>query len=226
MGHAIVPQETRDYFVQVEEYQNSFLIRPDDGLEGALKHCEENGLPKISVSAAQGKLLKLLALSIGAKRILEIGTLGGYSTIWMAQALPDDGELIALEISEKHAKIARENIDTARVRNVKVVVGDANEILASLTPEKPFDFIFVDANKESYPNYFREAKRLVRKQGVIVIDNIVWNGEVADLTHTDPEIEGIRATLAELKADKEVEATTISMVGEKGYDGFVYAVKL
>jgi len=213
-------------FTKSEQYYNSFLISPDDALEGALKHSQENGLRDIAVSAAQGKFLKLIALSIGAKRILEIGTLGGYSTIWMAQALPGAGELVTLEISEENAKVARDNLDRAGMSNVKIVVGNANDTLASLEPETPFDMVFIDADKPSYPNYFVEAKRLLRKGGVIIADNTVRDGRVADQSCTDPAVEAIRAFIAILKNDKEVDAINMATVGEKGYDGFLYVVKL
>ncbi|KAG6329720.1 hypothetical protein ID866_9371 [Astraeus odoratus] len=227
-----IPQDVLAEFVKSEQYHNSFLISPDDALEGALKRSQDNGLPNISVSVAQGKFLKLIALSIGAKRILEIGTLGGYSTIWMAQALPGDGELVTLEISEENAKIARDNLDRAGIRNVKIVVGNANDTLASLLPVVPFDMVFIDADKASYPNYFVEAKRLLRKGGVVtstflkIADNTVRDGRVADQSYTNPHLEGIRTLLTMLKNDEEVDATNIATVGEKDYDGFLYAVKL
>ncbi|KAI6038400.1 O-methyltransferase-domain-containing protein [Pisolithus marmoratus] len=223
-----LPREVLETFAKSDQYHNSFLLRPDEGLEHALKHIAENGLPDISVSASQGKFLKLMVLAIGAKRVLEVGTLGGYSTIWMDQGLPEDGELITLEISEVHAKIARENLARAGIRNARVLVGDANKTLANLPTEEPFDLVFIDADKQSCPNYFLEAKRLVRKRGVIIVDNVVRRGEVADdnFSRSCSKCQGVRALLRMLKEDKEVEATTIATADAKDYDGFLYAVKL
>lgn len=233
-----IPQAVLETFAKSEEYHNSFLLHQDGGSEQALKHSAENGLPPIAVSGSQGKLLKLVALTMGAKRVLEVGTLGGYSTICLAQGLPEDGEVITLEISEAHAKVARENLAKAGIRNARVVTGDANESLRGLPTEEPFDLIFVDADKKSYPHYFLEAKRLVRKRGVIIIDNVVQRGRVADESFScrpnpskvvypdDSSVEGVRTLLRMLKEDKEVEATTIATANEKGYDGFMYAIKL
>ncbi|KAI6103738.1 O-methyltransferase-domain-containing protein [Pisolithus croceorrhizus] len=233
-----IPQEVLETFAKSDHYHSSFLVRPDEGLEHALKNNVANGLPDISVSASLGKFLKLTALAIGAKRVLEVGTLGGYSTIWMGQALPEDGELIALEISEVNAKVARENLAGAGIRNARVVVGDAKETLASLPTEEQFDLVFIDADKGSYPTYLLEAKRLVRKHGVIIVDNFVQLGRVADESFsrpptnrpfeypTDTTVEGVRMVLRILKEDKEVEATTIAVADMKGYDGFLYAIKL
>ncbi|KAF7367167.1 tRNA threonylcarbamoyladenosine dehydratase [Mycena sanguinolenta] len=195
-----------------DQYHNSFLHSPDPILDAVLKHSTDSGLPEIAVSAAQGKFLSLLASSIGAKKILEVGTLGGYgliislySTIWLARALPADGELITLEYNEKHAK------GTTR--------------WSRCTPDTPFDLIFIDADKPSNVNYFTEAKRLVRKGGVIIVDNVVRFGRVADPEYSDANVEGVRALLRALKDDADVAATTIATVGDKGYDGFVYAIR-
>ncbi|KAI6112949.1 O-methyltransferase family 3 protein [Pisolithus sp. B1] len=233
-----IPREVLETFAESDQYHSSFLVRPDEGLEHALEHSAESGLPGVSVSASQGKFLKLLALSIGAKRVLEVGTLGGYSAIWMSQGLPEDGELITLEISEVNAKVARENLARAGIRNARVVVGDAKETLASLPTENPFDLVFIDADKESYPTYFLEAKRLVRKRGIIIVDNFVQFGRVADENFcrpptnrqfeypTDSTVGSVRTLLRMLKEDKEVEATTMAVADMKGYDGFLYAIKL
>ncbi|KAI6038403.1 O-methyltransferase [Pisolithus marmoratus] len=165
-----------------------------------------------------------MVLAIGAKRVLEVGTLGGYSTIWMGQGLPEDGELITLEISE----IAPENLARAGIRNARVIVGDAKEIMASLPTEGSLDLVFIDADKKSCTDYFLEAKRLVRKNGVIIVDNVVQRGQVADdnFSRSSRKCEGIRTLLRMLKEDKEVEATTIATADAKDYDGFLYAVKL
>ncbi|KAJ7083443.1 O-methyltransferase family 3 protein [Mycena epipterygia] len=211
-----------------DQYHNSFLHTEDPILDAALKHSKANGLPEIAVSAAQGKFLNLLVSSIGAKRILEVGTLGGYSTIWLARALPPDGELITLELSEKHAKVAQENIDRAGPglsSQVKIIVGPGHDSMLQLHPETLFDFIFIDADKKGNRDYFTEAKRLVRKGGVIIVDNVVRYGRVADPEYTDTNIEGVRNLLQAIKGDTEVDATTIGTVGDKGYDGFLYAIR-
>ncbi|KAE9405626.1 S-adenosyl-L-methionine-dependent methyltransferase [Gymnopus androsaceus JB14] len=205
-----------------ESYHNSFLIAKDDVLDFAVKNCIDHGLPDIAVGATQGKLLNLIARSIGAKRILEVGTLGGYSTIWMGRALPDEGTLISLEIDEKHVKAGLED-------KCKITVGPAGESMENLHPDVPFDLIFIDADKASYPKYFTEAKRLVKKGGVILVDNVVFFGLVSDLSVTDEDllhfVDGTRQLLADLKGDMEIEATTIATVGERGFDGFMYIVR-
>ncbi|KAE9405627.1 O-methyltransferase family 3 protein [Gymnopus androsaceus JB14] len=213
-----------------ESYHNSFLIAKDDVLDFAVKNCIDHGLPEIAVSATQGKLLNLIARSIGAKRILEVGTLGGYSTIWMGRALPDEGTLISLEIDETYAKVARENLAKAGLEDkCKITVGPAGESMENLHPDVPFDLIFIDADKASYPKYFTEAKRLVKKGGVILVDNVVLFGLVNDLSVTDEDllhfVLGIRQLLADIKGDTDVEATTITTVGEGGFDGFMYIVR-
>jgi predicted O-methyltransferase YrrM len=211
-----------------DTYHNSFLISKDDVLEAALKNNFDNGLPDISVTAAQGKFLKLLALSIGAKRILEVGTLGGYSTIWLAQALPKGGEITTFEISEKVAEVARQNIANAGyASSVTVVVGPAIDSLRKLQPaEQPYDFMFIDADKPSNLDYFIEAKRLVRKGGIIIVDNVIRNGLVSKPEYSDNNVEGVRRLLKSIQHDQEVDATAIATVGDKGYDGFLYARKL
>ncbi|KAJ7787829.1 O-methyltransferase [Mycena olivaceomarginata] len=170
----------------------------------------------------RGNSLNLLASSIGAKKILEVGTLGGYSTIWLARALPADGEAYHTRI---YAKVAEENIDRAGLSNqVKIIVGLGHESMLKMHPNTPFDLIFIDADKPGNLNYFTEAKCLVRKGGVIVY-NVVRCGRVADPEYTDANVEGVRALLKAEKGDKDVEATTISTVGDKGYDGFMYAIR-
>ncbi|KAK7460978.1 hypothetical protein VKT23_008906 [Stygiomarasmius scandens] len=213
-----------------DHYHNSFLIPSDneeaDILEKALKNSSDSGLPDIAVTKAQGKFLNLLAKSLGAKRILEVGTLGGYSTIWLGRALPEDGELITLEVNEKHARVAEENLSLAGLSSkCKLILGPAHDSMVKMDPQIPFDFIFIDADKPSNSKYFTEAKRLVKPGGVIIVDNVVRYGRVADPDLSDPNIEGVRGLLRMLKEDTEVEATTMGTVGEKGYDGFIYAVR-
>ncbi|KAH8099470.1 O-methyltransferase family 3 protein [Cristinia sonorae] len=210
-----------------DQYHNSFLIRPDETLDFALKNSAEHGLPSIAVSTSQGKYLNLLARSIGAKRILEVGTLGGYSTIWLARALPEDGKLITFEIDKTHADVAQANINHAGVSSkVQIILGPATDTLAKVErhPDHPFDLAFIDADKENNLTYFLEAKRLLRKGGVIIVDNVVRRGRVADPEVKDESSEGVRKLLRHLKDDRDVDATTIAWVGEKSYDGFLYAL--
>ncbi|KAK0212202.1 O-methyltransferase-domain-containing protein [Desarmillaria ectypa] len=209
-----------------DNFHNSHLLQKDEILDATIQNSEANGLPAISVSPAQGKLLYLLAKSIGAKRILEVGTLGGYSTIHLARALPDDGKLITLELKEHHAKTATENISRAGVTSkVDIVVGPALDSLQKMDSEPKFDFVFIDADKTNILNYFIEAKRLVRKGGVIYVDNVVQNGRVANPDETSDFSTGVKKLIAALKDDEEVEVTTIGTATGKGYDGFLYAVK-
>ncbi|KAJ4481998.1 O-methyltransferase family 3 protein [Lentinula aciculospora] len=209
-----------------DAYHNSFLIPTDKVLDFAVKNTLDQGLPDIAVSPAQGKLLNLVAQSVGAKRILEVGTLGGYSSIWMGRTLPEDGVLITLEINETHAKVAKENFAKAGLGDkCKVVLGPAYESMTGLQPKVPFDLVFIDADKRSYPEYFVEAKRLVKQGGVIIVDNVVRYGQVHDMSVNDADTVGIRNLLAYIKADKDVEATTIATVGERAFDGFLYALR-
>ncbi|KAJ7052056.1 O-methyltransferase family 3 protein [Mycena amicta] len=221
-------QTTVEDWARNDAYHNSFLHSADAELAWVLKNSTDKGLPEIAVSAAQGKLLNLLVRSIGAKRVLEVGTLGGYSTIWLARALPSDGEVITLELNEHHAAVAKENLAHAGVPDgkVKIVLGPALDSLLKLAPEPvPFDFIFIDADKKGNLDYFTQAKRLVRQGGVIIVDNVFRYGRVADPDYTDINVEGVRTLLAGLKGDPEVDATSIGTVGDKGYDGFLYAIK-
>ncbi|ESK89380.1 o-methyltransferase family 3 [Moniliophthora roreri MCA 2997] len=215
--------------VREDKFHQSFLIKPDPVLENAASRSLENGLPDIALSALQGKFIYLLAKAIGAKRILEVGTLGGYSAIWLARALPDDGELITLEKEEKHAKIAREHLDYAGAdvsSRVKILVGAAADTMPTLTTDPaPFDMVFIDADKSAFVAYYMEAKRLVRSGGVIVIDNMMFQGEVSNLSNTHPVYVKIRELLKVLKDDDEVEATTVGTAGIKGFDGFLFARK-
>ncbi|KZT68960.1 O-methyltransferase family 3 protein [Daedalea quercina L-15889] len=218
------PQEA---FSRSARYHDSFLIAPDDALMFAQKNTTANGLPEIAVSPAEGKLLHLVACSIGAKRILEIGTLGGYSSIWFGRAVGEGGEVVTCELNAKHVQVARENIVKAGLGNVvKVVEGSAIESLAKMeSGDAPFDLVFIDADKENNLPYFLEAKRLTRKGAVIIVDNTVREGQVADLSNTAAPHVGTRKLLAHLKEDTEVSATTISTIGERMWDGFTYILK-
>jgi predicted O-methyltransferase YrrM len=200
------------------------LVGEDDALATALRESARAGLPPIAVSATQGKQLYLTALSIGAKRILEVGTLGGYSTIWMARALPADGELVSLEIDAKHADVARANIARAKpVAKVEVITGKAIATLPGL--KGPFDLAFIDADKESNADYFAHALRMSRKGSVIIVDNVVRGGAVAD-PKGNSQVQGVRQLLEMIAAEPRVSATALQTVGVKGYDGFLTAVVL
>ncbi|MDE3204253.1 MAG: O-methyltransferase [Acidobacteriota bacterium] len=216
-----------DLWSTVDGYVAERLIGTDPDLEAALEDSARAGLPAIAVSAPQGKLLHLIARSISARRVLEVGTLGGYSTIWLARALPDDGTLVTLEIEPRHAEVARANLDRAGVgRLVEIRVGPAMESLSTLAqqPADPFDLVFIDADKEHIPAYFDLAVGITRPGGVIITDNVVRGGALADATVADGRVRGVRAFHDLLAARSDVEATTIQTVGSKGYDGFTLAV--
>jgi len=212
---------------EVDDYFVSRLGRGDDALRDAITDSTDAGLPAIAVTPLQGKLLALLARAGGARRILEIGTLGGYSAIWMARALPEGGELITLEVDAAHAAIAQRNIERAGMGSrVRVVVGPAAETLTRLITDRvaPFDLVFIDADKESSDIYFRAALTLARVGTMIVVDNVVRDGKVADVSTTDEGVQGIQRMTDLIAAEPRVSATAIQTVGEKGYDGFILAV--
>jgi predicted O-methyltransferase YrrM len=214
---------TNQTWTAVDDYFSKFLLSPDKSLDQALADSVAAGLPAIAVSPLQGKQLLVLAQMQNPKRILEIGTLGGYSTIWLARSLPNDGRLITLEFSPKHADVARANIARAGLSHlVDIRVGPALDTLPLLAAEKrgPFDFIFVDADKRNNPGYFEWALKLSRPGTVILVDNTVRDGAVADLKNTDPDLEGIRRMHEQIAAEPRVTATAIQTVGAKGYDGF------
>jgi predicted O-methyltransferase YrrM len=207
----------------VDEYLVSLLCPPDATLDEALADSAQGGLPQINVAPNQGKLLELLARMHGSRRILEIGTLGGYSTIWLARALPDGGELVTLELELHHAEVARKNIERTGLGSlVDIQVGPAVESLRDLVEERtePFDFIFIDADKESYPEYFALSLQLSRKGTVIVADNVVRGGDVIDPKSTDERVQGVRRFLELVAGEERVQSTAVQTVGSKGYDGF------
>jgi predicted O-methyltransferase YrrM len=213
--------------MQVDEYVNSLVVCPDDALQDALKETDAAGLPAIAVSAPQGKLLHLMARMIGAQRVLEIGTLGAYSTVWLARALPAGGRVISLEIDPHHADVARANLARAGVDQVaEVRVGAALDLLPALVAEGagPFDLTFIDADKANIPAYFDWSVKLSRPGSVIVVDNVVRNGALADASSEDPNVAGVRRLHDELSRRDDVSATTIQTVGSKGYDGFTLAL--
>ena len=208
----------------VEDYFMGLMLPPDPALDAAQEAARAADLPAISVSAAQGKFLHLLARIQGARRILEIGTLAGYSTIWMARALPPGGRLVTLEFDPKHAEVARANLSRAGLSDVvEIRVGRAIDALPTLAGEPPFDLIFIDADKPSTTDYFNWALKLSRRGSVIVIDNVVRDGKVA--TPSDDEsAQGMRKFMAALALEKKVSATALQTVGAKGYDGFAIAL--
>jgi len=207
----------------VDDYFSGMLLQPDTALDLATDASEAAGLPDIAVAPNQGMLLYLLARMQGAKRILEIGTLGGYSTIWLARASPPGGRLVTLEYDPKHADVARENVARAGLAGVvEVQTGRALDLLPSLTGS--FDFFFIDANKDGYPDYFRWALKLSRPGSVMVFDNVVRNGKVIDAKTTDALVQGVRRLNEAIAAEPRVSATAIQTVGVKGYDGFLIAL--
>ena len=208
---------------EVDNYLVSLLTPSDAALLSALADSEAAGLPPISVAPNQGKMLELLARMCAAQRILEIGTLGGYSTISLARALSPIGKLITLELEPAHARVARANLDRAGLEElVDIRVGPATESLRSMVAdeEEPFDFIFIDADKEGYPEYLELSLALAHVGTVIVADNIVRDGQVANLDSADERVRGVRLFLELAAADPRVSATAIQTVGSKGYDGF------
>ena len=211
----------------VDEYFCKLLLPPDPVLDATQRSAADAGLPPISVSAPQGKFLHLLARIAGARRVLEIGTLAGYSTIWLGRALPKDGvgRLVTLEFEPAHAEVARANIARAGLdKIVEVRVGAALDTLPLLATEAPFDLIFIDADKPSTPDYFRWAIKLSRPGSVIVVDNVVRNGDVLDDSGKNQDVEGMRRFFELLAAEPRATGTAIQTVGGKGYDGFAIAV--
>jgi len=216
-----------EQWTAVDQYISDLVVHPDEALEAALRASAAAGLPSIAVSPCQGKLLQLLAQLHGARTILEIGTLGGYSTIWLARALPPGGRLITLEVNPQYAEVARANIARANLSEaVEFRVGPALETLSRLAHEGrgPFDLIFIDADKPSTPDYFRWALKLSRHGSVIIADNVVRKGTLLDSASTDPSVQGMRRFTELLGAESQVSATVIQTVGAKGYDGFAIAL--
>jgi predicted O-methyltransferase YrrM len=211
----------------VDNFLVAKLVKPDAALNQALADSDRGGLPAINVSPCHGKFLNLIARMIGARRILEIGTLGGYSTIWLARALPSSGRLITLEFSQKHADIARANIERAGLLDrVDIRVGRALDTLPVVAREssEPFDLIFMDADKESNRDYLDWAVKLARPGSVIITDNVVRDGQVIDEASRDPMVAGTRHFLDALADEPRVSATAIQTVGSKGWDGFTIAL--
>jgi predicted O-methyltransferase YrrM len=211
----------------VDRYISEALIPADPTLEEALKASKKAGLPAIAVTANQGKFLMILAQAIGARSILEMGSLGGYSTIWLARALPPEGKLITLEADAKHAEVAQANVANAGLADkVEVRLGRALDTLPELALEgiAPFDLIFIDADKGNYPGYLEWALKLSRPGTLIIGDNVVREGKVIDRDDPDPSIQGVRQMNEIIAAEPRLTATAIQTVGSKGYDGFMIAI--
>jgi predicted O-methyltransferase YrrM len=216
-----------DLWSTVDTYIADKLIKTDSALDRALETSEAAGLPAINVSPNHGKLLHILARMVNARAILEIGTLGGYSTIWMARALPPGGRLITLEFEPKHAELAKANIARAGLdKVVEIRLGVALETLPKIAAEQigPFDLIFIDADKVSTADYFQWALKLSRVGSLIVVDNVIRKGEVANAKTNDPAVQGMRRFIEIAAAEQRVIATAIQTVGSKGYDGFSIAL--
>ena len=216
-----------DTWSAVDDFIADRLLAADPVLEAALEASSAAGLPNIHIAPNQGKLLQMLARMIGARRILEIGTLGGYSTIWLARALPAGGRLITLEVDPKHAAVARDNLQRAGLaETAEVRIGPATDSLRQLATEscEPFDLTFIDADKSATADYFDWAVRLSRPGGLIVIDNVIRDGKVLDAASTDPSVLGVRRFFDAAGSDSRVTATAMQTVGTKGYDGFAIAL--
>jgi predicted O-methyltransferase YrrM len=210
----------------VDAYFTELLAPADEALEAALRESDAAGLPRINVAPNQGKLLHLIAQIQGARRILEIGTLGGYSTIWLARALPAGGRLVTLEYDPEHADVARANLARAGLAAVtEVITGPALDSLPKLAAEgpEPFDLVFIDADKVNNPRYVEWALRLTRPGSIIVLDNVVRGGAVTDPSSTDPSVIGTRQALELFARHPRLTATAVQTVGGKGYDGFALA---
>ncbi|MEV0256595.1 O-methyltransferase [Streptomyces sp. NPDC050732] len=213
----------------VDDYFTDLLAPADEALTAALRDSDTAGLPHINVAPNQGKLLHLLALTQGARRILEIGTLGGYSTIWLARALPADGRLITLEHNPAHADVARGNLARAGLdKLVEVRVGPALDSLTALGAEhtarpEPFDLVFIDADKVNNAHYVEWSLKLTRPGSLIILDNVVRGGAVTEAASTDPSVLGTRAALELIAEHPKLSGTAVQTVGVKGYDGFALA---
>jgi predicted O-methyltransferase YrrM len=217
----------QERWTAVDRYFDGLLVKADPVLEAALADSAAAGLPAIHVSPSQGKFLHVLAVLVGAKNILEIGTLGGYSTIWLARALLAGGRVITLEAQERHARVATANIARAGLSDVvEIRLGPALETLPKLAGEKrePFDLIFIDADKPATADYFNWAVKLARRGSLIVVDNVMRKGAIVDAGSEEPEIVGMRRCVATMAADKRVTVAAVQTVGSKGYDGFAVAV--
>lgn len=220
---------SQEQWSAVDRYFEELFVPDDPVLDAALEETAAAGLPAINVAPNQGKLLALLARAIGARSILEIGTLGGYSTIWLGRALPPDGRLISLELDPKHAEVARANLARAGLAEIaEVRVGPALEALPQLAAEGhgPFDLVFIDADKQNNRPYFEWSLKLTRPGSLIIIDNVVRSGAVIDAASTDASVQGVRRLNDLLTSEPSIFATAIQTVGSKGYDGLTIALRI
>ncbi|WP_426320361.1 O-methyltransferase [Microbacterium sp. E-13] len=218
-------EPTPDTWRRVDAYLTELLVGHDPGLERAVADQNEAGLPAIEVAPVHGKLLHLVARMAGARRVLEIGTLGAYSTIWLARALPDGGQVVTIEAEPRNADLARANLDRAGVGDrVEIKVGRAAEVLPTLDGGRPFDLVFIDADKESNTIYLDWAARLGRPGTVVMVDNTVRGGEVANPATENPQIIGVQRGLEMLGRDPRFDATAIQTLDAKGYDGIAIAI--
>ncbi|WP_423183154.1 O-methyltransferase [Arthrobacter sp. NyZ413] len=224
----MVEHKARPAWLDVEQYLSDAVVRPNAALTHAVQSALDAGLPPIEVAPNAGKLLKMLVQMSGARRVLEIGTLAGFSAIWMAQGLPDDGRLLTCEYLPEHAKIARANLDMAGIgHKVEIRIGPALDTLAALAEDpgrgEPFDFVFIDADKENNPKYLEWAIRLGKPGTVIVLDNVIWEGAILETSMDDVNAPGIVDALEMMGKDPRLDATAIQTVGSKGWDGFAIA---
>ncbi|WPW28861.1 O-methyltransferase [Streptomyces atratus] len=214
-------------WTEVDDYFNGLLVGPDEALDAAVEAGDGAGLPAIQVAANQGKLLNLLARLQGARTVLEIGTLGGYSTIWLARALPEGGKVVTLEADPAYAEVARANIERAGLADVvEIRVGRALDTLPELAAQGhgPFDVVFIDADKPSNPDYLAWSLKLTRPGSLIIADNVVRDGEVVDGASEDPKVQGVRRFTELVAAEPTLTATALQTVGSKGYDGLMMAL--
>jgi predicted O-methyltransferase YrrM len=217
----------QEQWTAVDDYLNNSLLPADRALDATLEASAAAGLPPIQVTPCQGKLLQMLAQLHGARAVLEMGTLGGYSTIWLARALPPDGQLITLEVSRQYAEVATANFARAGVAKlIELRVGPALESLPRLVEEGrgPFDLVFIDADKPSTPEYFLWALKLSRRGSLIIVDNVIRKGALVDAENAEAAVQGMRRFIQLLGAEARVTATAIQTVGSKGYDGFAIAL--
>jgi predicted O-methyltransferase YrrM len=219
---------TEKTWTAVDDYLGEMLVGPDAVLDAVLVASADAGLPEIAVAPTQGKFLMLLARAINAKNVLELGTLGGYSTIWLARALPKGGRVVTLEAVPRHAEVARANFERSGLAAmIDLRLGKALDVLPKLAAEREtFDLVFIDADKENIPDYFTWSLKLTRPGSLIVVDNVIRDGEVIDARSRDPSVKGVRRFNEMLKQEKRVGATAIQTVGVKGYDGFTLALVL
>lgn len=220
---------SQELWSAVDKYFNEMAVGSDAALDAAAAAAEAAQLPPVAVTPAYGKLLHLMVRAQGAKRVLEIGTLAGYSTIWLARAVPADGHVLTLEANPKHAEVARANLIRAGlIDRVEIRVGAARDTLPQLVRDHgpPFDFIFIDADRPNVADYFDWAIRLARSGSVIIVDNVVRKGRVLDTSNSDAEIAGVRRFVERVTTDARVTATMMQTVGSKGHDGFAMALVL